>query len=113
MEFLSSYGLFLAKSLTVVAAILFVVIGIIAASSRHKKEHPGQIEVTLLNDEYDDHEHALNAVVLDDYEHKALQKSLKQKHKAEKKKAKSKKKKRSRKRRKQKNGFMYCTLTVM
>ncbi|MFA7552783.1 MAG: protease SohB [Spongiibacteraceae bacterium] len=90
MEFLSNYGLFLAKSLTVVVAILVVVIGIIAASSRHKKEQQGQIEVTLLNHQYEDHEQALNAVVLDEHEHKELQKSLKKKHKADKKKNKGK-----------------------
>ncbi len=89
MEFLSDYGLFLAKSVTVVAAILFVVIGIIAASSRGKKEQDGQIEVTLINDSYEEHEQAIKAVVLDDEELKQEAKALKKKHKDDKKKKKS------------------------
>ncbi|ARN75849.1 protease SohB [Oceanicoccus sagamiensis] len=89
MEFLSNYGLFLAKSLTVVAAILFVVIGIIAASSRGKREQDGQIEVTLVNDSYEEHEQAIKAVVLDESELKEEAKALKKKQKEDKKKKKT------------------------
>ncbi len=85
MEFLSSYGLFLAKSITVVVAILFVVVGIIAASSRKKHEQEGDIQVTYINDKYDDLEQALKSAILDESE-------LKQEHKALKKKAKEEKK---------------------
>jgi len=86
LELLSNYGLFLAKAITIVVAILFVVIGIIAAGGRHKKEPSGQIEVTFLNDEYDDHEHAIKSVILDEEQ-------LKAEHKAEKKQLKEAKKK--------------------
>jgi len=89
LEFLSNYGLFLAKSITIVAAILFVVIGIIAASSRGKKEQDGQIEVTLVNDSYDEHEQAIKAVVLNDEQLKQAAKDLKKKQKDDKKKNKS------------------------
>ncbi|MEE8057287.1 MAG: protease SohB [Pseudomonadales bacterium] len=89
MEFLSNYGLFLAKSVTIVIAILFVVIGIIAASSRGKKDQDGEIEVTYINDKYDDLENALKFAVLDDDELKQEQKALKKKHKQEKKAKKS------------------------
>ena len=85
MEFLSDYGLFLAKSITVVAAVLFVVVGIIAAGSRSKKDHHGQIEVTLLNEDYDHHEHILKSMVLDPEQLKAEHKAEKKKHKEEKK----------------------------
>ena len=86
MEFVINYSLFLAKAVTIVAAILFVVVGIIAASSRAKKEQDGQIEVTLINDNYNDHEQALKAVVLDDEALKKEAKSLKKKQKEDKKK---------------------------
>jgi serine protease SohB len=86
LEFLSNYGLFLAKSITVVVAILFVVIGVVAANSREKKHTTGHISVTRLNDEYDDHEDALKTAVLSEEE-------LKKEHKADKKKRKEEKKK--------------------
>ena len=89
MEFVINYSLFLAKAVTIVAAILFVVVGIIAASSRGKKEQEGQIEVTLINDSYDDHEHAIKAVVLDEEALKKEAKSLKKKQKDDKKKKQS------------------------
>lgn len=82
MEFLSNYGLFLAKALTIVFAVLFVVIGIVAATSRSKKEQPGHISVTKLNDEFDDHEEAIKSAVLTESElkkeHKGQKKQLKQ-----------------------------------
>jgi serine protease SohB len=86
LEFLSNYGLFLAKSITIVVAVLFVVIGVVAASSRGRKEPHGHITVTRINDEYDDHEEALKSAVLSEEE-------LKKEHKAEKKKRKAEKKK--------------------
>lgn len=49
MEFLSQYGLFLLKCVTLVLSILFLVIGIVAISSKPKSK----IEVTDLNEEYD------------------------------------------------------------
>ncbi|EAW31869.1 sohB protein, peptidase U7 family [marine gamma proteobacterium HTCC2143] len=85
MEFLSNYGLFLAKAVTIVVAVLFVVIGVVAAGGRHKKEVGGQIEVTFLNDEYDDHEHAIKSVILDEDQLKAEHKAEKKQQKAEKK----------------------------
>lgn len=86
MEFLSNYGLFLAKSVTVVVAILFVVIGIVAASSRAKKEPAGHIVVSRLNDDYEDYQEALKSALLTEDE-------LKKDHKAQKKKRKEEKKK--------------------
>ena len=79
----------MAKSVTIVAAILFVVIGIITASGRGRKEQDGQIEVTLVNDSYEDHEQAIKAVVLEDEELKLEAKALKKKLKEDKKKNKS------------------------
>ncbi len=53
MQFLYEYGLFLAKAVTVVAAILFVVGGIARASGRGRgSREPGQLTVTNLNRRY-------------------------------------------------------------
>ncbi len=90
MEFLSSYGLFLAKSMTIVVAIIIVVLTIIAASSRGRKEHEGHIEVEILNDRYEDMEDTLKSVILDEYQLKQLHKEQKKKDKLEKKKKKHK-----------------------
>jgi serine protease SohB len=85
LEFLSNYGLFLAKAITIVVSILIVIIVIIATSSRSKREQDGQIEVTLLNDEYEDYKQTIKEAVLDEDELKQELKDLKKKHKLEKK----------------------------
>lgn len=86
MEFLSNYGLFLAKSVTIVIAIIIVVVGIIAASSKGRKDEEGEIEVSLVNDKYDDLEQTLKSVILTEDELKKEHKRLKKERKLEKKK---------------------------
>jgi serine protease SohB len=84
MEFLNEYGLFLAKAITVVAAVLIITGGIVALSSRshHKvKEH---IEVKHLNRKYEDMANTLHATLLPKKAFKAKLKHLKKQHKAEK-----------------------------
>jgi serine protease SohB len=85
LEFLANYGLFLAESVTTVIAILIVVAGVVAISSRSKKEQPGNIEVTFLNDTFEEMEDTIKASVLTADELKAEHKALKKKDKAEKK----------------------------
>ncbi len=53
MEFLIEYGLFLAKAITVVVAILVVAAFIIGASQRQKSPDEGHIEVKNLNEALD------------------------------------------------------------
>jgi serine protease SohB len=85
-EFLSEYGLFLAKSVTIVIAILAVVIGIIAASSRAKKDaRHGDIQVEHFNDELQEMKEVLEGSILDKDELKAIHKAEKKKEKEEKK----------------------------
>jgi len=86
LEFLSNYGLFLAKSVTIVIAIIIVVVGIIAASSKGRKDEEGEIEVSLVNDKYDDLEQTLKSVILTEDELKKEHKRLKKERKLEKKK---------------------------
>lgn len=85
-EFLSDYGLFLAKSVTIVIAILVVIIGIIAASARSRKDPKhGDILVEHYNDELEEMKEILEESILDKDELKAIHKAEKQKAKEEKK----------------------------
>ncbi|MBB3060742.1 protease SohB [Microbulbifer rhizosphaerae] len=99
MEFLSEYGLFLAKVVTIVAALL-VIIGFAVANREHLKERmQGHISVTHLNDRYEEMKEILLEAVLDkgEFSHrkkelakekkareKALAKARKERQKAEK-----------------------------
>jgi len=86
VEFFSEYGLFLAKSITIVFAIIAVVAGIAVVSSRSRKDgRDGEIEVTHFNDDLLDMKDALEESILD-------KDTLKAMHKEEKKKAKEEKK---------------------
>ncbi|MBB5210668.1 protease SohB [Microbulbifer hydrolyticus] len=83
MEFLSEYGLFLAKVVTIVVALL-VVIGIIVANRAHMKDRqPGHIAVTHLNDRYEDMKEALLEAVMDDADYAERKKQLEKDRKAE------------------------------
>ena len=93
MEFLFEYGLFLAKVVTFVVAIGVVIGFIVSASTRgHRHEAKGYIEVTKLNDKFDEMADSIRHAVLDHHElkqeHKARKKDDKRKAKEEKKKAK-------------------------
>lgn len=89
MEFLSEYGLFLAKSVTVLVTILLIVGFVVAMSGKHKHSEKGYIEVTRLNDKHEATQDALKDAVMDEAdrkaEHKKLQKEEKAKAKARKK----------------------------
>lgn len=88
LEFLLEYGLFLAKVVTFVVAVI-VVLGVVV-SSAHRGGHKdkGRIVVNKLNERYDDMAHTIKAYAVDE---KALKAEEKQKKKADKKAAKSKK----------------------
>ncbi len=85
MEFLSEYGLFLAKSLTVVIAILVVAVGMLALGQRGQRPQPGHIEINKLNDRYRDFRDVMQHALLND-------KDFKKQHKADKKKRKEEEK---------------------
>jgi len=69
-EFLTDYGLFLAKATTIVVAFL-VVVGVSIALSRKVKSHD-KLEVVSLNDKYDAMAAALRSQVLPRKEQKRL-----------------------------------------
>ena len=82
MEFLSEYGLFLAKVVTIVVAIL-VVVGFIVANRAHMKERqPGHISVSRLNDRYEEMKEVLLEAVMDGGEFAHRQKQMAKEKKA-------------------------------
>lgn len=83
MEFLSEYGLFLAKSLTVIITIA-VIAGILASLGQKGKKHEkGHIEVVSLNETITTMSDALADVVVPADTRKAALKAEKKTHKAE------------------------------
>lgn len=87
MEFLTEYGVFLAKVITVVVAILIIIGSIVSAGMRTRKGPAGHIEVTHLNQEIEEMTGAIRNIALD-------KDVLKQEVKNEKKQAKHDKKER-------------------
>ncbi|MGJ8687855.1 MAG: protease SohB, partial [Spongiibacteraceae bacterium] len=85
MEFLLEYGLFLAKALTLVVAILFVVSAVAALGQRGRPEGAGHIAITPLHERIEDWAEALNEEMLEESELKALRKEKKRLAKQEKK----------------------------
>lgn len=84
MEYFIQYGMFLAKAVTIVIAIIVVVGAIGASGSRHKKAgKKGSIKVTPLNDHIDDMKDVLRQSVLEKDELKHVHKSEKKQAKLE------------------------------
>ncbi|GGO80568.1 protease SohB [Marinobacterium nitratireducens] len=90
LSFLSDYGLFVAKTLTIVLALLLLVGGIALIASRNRRSSaPGEISVTSLNERLEDMQHSLESAIMDKESYKAL---LKEEHKKEKAEAKARRK---------------------
>ena len=87
MEFLTEYGLFLAKTLTLVLAVVFVLSMIVANASRHKGEgkHRGELHITKINEELERLRDDIRHEVLDEDTLKAIAKADKKQAKADKK----------------------------
>ncbi len=92
MEFISEYGLFLAKSMTVIITVGIIVFIIIAASSKGDGESAGKIDIKKVNDKFDDVVDLLNDAIIDEdvrqQQRKAEKKQLKKDQKEKKKQAK-------------------------
>ena len=89
MEFVANYGLFLAKSITLLVVFLFAVIGLLALSSKGRKEPEGHIEIEVLNDKYNDIEDAMKRALLSEEQFKDIEKQEKKQRKKAKKNKKS------------------------
>lgn len=85
LEYLFEYGMFLAKTLTIVIAIFAVITMMVAAGQRRRQMPRGNITVTHLNRELESLKDSLQRVVLDKF---AFKKYLKLEKKREKEEAK-------------------------
>ncbi|MCW8884950.1 MAG: hypothetical protein OQK12_06800, partial [Motiliproteus sp.] len=83
LEFFQEYGLFLAKAVTIVVAILIVIGGAAMATQRGRKEHDGHIEVKHLNEELDIMSDSLKESIIDKHLLKKERKEEKKREKAE------------------------------
>lgn len=90
MEFLSEYGLFFAKVITVVIAIIVVIAAMAAQAIKNKSMpgHHGHLDIKNLNEHYKDFEHQMKEAVLSDEAVKAAKKEEKKSAKQQKKKQK-------------------------
>lgn len=64
MDFFAEYSMFLAKAVTIVTSVLVVAFGIAVLAARRRKSGSAEIELTLLNEEFDRMEFALSSVQL-------------------------------------------------
>ena len=75
-EFMTEYGLFLAKTLTVLVAVLIAALGVAGAVVRARgRGEDGPIEVRKLNHRFDAMRDALHAAALDEREYKRWRKA--------------------------------------
>ena len=85
MEFLTEYGLFIAKTLTVLIALAIAVAIIASAASKNKHGDDDVIDIEKLNDRYDDYRKFMTESLVDGDELKKLKKAEKKLKKDEKK----------------------------
>ena len=83
MEFIVEYGLFLAKAITFVAALIVLVAALFAIGQRHRPEDKGHIEIRHVNDKYTQMDHALQGAMHSPEAQKTIDKQFKQQEKAE------------------------------
>lgn len=93
MEFLTEYGLFLAKITTFVVAAVVVISVIMSVAHKDRGDHEGEGELKIrkLNEKYRKLREVIQARLMSDHERKAFEKARKKEQKAEKKAAKAKK----------------------
>ena len=93
MEFLTDYGLFLAKVVTFVMAAIVVVSIIVSATHKERDddEDDGELQIRKLNEKYRKLRESIQARLMSEHERKAWNKAKKKKDKAEKKAGKAKK----------------------
>lgn len=84
MNFLAEYGLFLAKTVTLVAAFVFIVVMIVSTAARNRGDakDKGTLHVTKINDEFDKLKDDLRYQVLDEDVLKQAEKDEKREEKA-------------------------------
>lgn len=81
MEFMSEYGLFLLKAVTIVVAILAATGGVLGLALRQKNQSDESLELNNLNDKYEAMQNALTQAVMDPKAQKIALKVQKKKDK--------------------------------
>ncbi len=81
LDLILQYGLFLAKTVTVLVAVLVIIVAISNLGGRRRQHGEGNIEVTPLNERLQDYADALREAVFDKASLKAWYKSEKQAYK--------------------------------
>jgi|TARA_B100000519_G_scaffold113109_1_gene97874 serine protease SohB len=91
LEFLTEYGLFLAKIVTFVVAALVVISVIMSAAQKDRGDHEGEGELKIrkLNEKYEKLRESIQSRLMSDHQRKVFQKARKKAQKAEKKAAKA------------------------
>lgn len=79
MEFLTHYGLFFAKTVTIVLAILIILAFIIGKSSKSKNKEKGKLTIKKVNAKFDEMARTINEAIQTKAEAKADKKSKKSK----------------------------------
>lgn len=83
MDFIFEYGIFLAKTITVLAGFGFILVSVVTAGQRLKKEgKQGHIEVKNLNEKYREMSDAMQANILSDSAYDEICKTEKKENKA-------------------------------
>lgn len=83
-EFIFQYGLFLAKTLTILAALVVAIIAVFVISAKSVPQRRGdKLEIRKLNDKYDEIRQLLNAGILNKTQQKKFDRDEKKKHKLE------------------------------
>src|SRR5690625_537711 len=76
-----NYGLFLAETITIVAAIAVVVIMLVSSIVHMRRETQQQLKIERINDKFEDMGHTLSDALLNDAEKKARAKQRKKEKK--------------------------------
>lgn len=93
MEFLTEYGLFLAKIVTFVIAAVVVISVVVSAAQKDRgdQDGEGELKIRKLNEKYRKLREAIEARLMSDQQRKVFEKARKKKDKLEKKASKKKK----------------------
>ncbi len=82
MEFLIEYGVFLAKAITIVVAIIVVIGALANLGNKNKKSTEGHIEITNMSEDLEEVKDGMLEELLSEDDYKALQKEKKKEEKA-------------------------------
>ena len=82
MQWLSEYGIFLAEVATIVVALIVVMLTFFLLLAKNKYRPKEELQITKLNDKYEDMADALHEKTLDKHERKKLKKEEKKAKKA-------------------------------